>query len=92
FCSHEDASNISFFWHGGFKVFELLIYVEDNQREYIAQFESNRNSLFFIRRWLRNVVRRMYGHQETISPSYMWIDVAAHQYGPYASIHEGPYK
>jgi len=90
FRNHEDASHTSFFWHGSFKVFELLIYVEDNQREYIAQFESSRNRLFFIRRWLRNVVRRMYGHQETISPSYMWIDASAHQYGPYMSIHEGP--
>ena len=90
FSNHEDASNTSFFWHGSFKVFELLIYVEDNQREYTAQFESSRNRLFFIRRWLRNVVRRMHGQQETVSPSYMWTDASARQYGPYTSIHEGP--
>lgn len=90
FRNHKASKHTSFFWDSSFNVFELLIYVEDNQREYIAQYDSSRNSLFYIRRWLRNVVRLMYGHRETVSPSYMWIDVSAHQYGPYGTIHEGP--
>ena len=90
FRSHKSSGNTSIFWDGSFNAFELLIYVEDNQREYIAQFDGDRNIFFYLRRWLRNCIRRMYGHGETVAPSYMWTDACAHQYGPYSSIHENP--
>ena len=90
FRSHKSSGNTSIFWDGSFNAFELLIYVEDNQREYIAQFDGDRNIFFYLRRWLRNCIRPMYGHGETVAPSYMWTDACAHQYGPYSSIHEDP--
>ena len=90
FRKQRAATHTSFFWSGAFNAYELLVYVEDYQREYISQFDGRRTLLFHIRRCVRNILSRGYSSGDT-APGYMWTDPIGRQFGPYTSSDEGPW-
>ena len=90
FRKQSDAKHTSFFWSNRFSAYELLVYVEDFQREYISQFDGRRTHLHHVKRWLSNVLTHGHSSDDT-HPGYMWTDISGRQSGPYESSGDGPW-
>jgi len=90
FRKQSDAKHTSFFWSNRFSAYELLVYVEDFQREYISQFDSSRTPWFHFRRWLSKIVPREHSSAKT-PPGYVWTDTSGRKFGPYTSSDKGPW-
>ena len=90
FRKQRAASHTSFFWSGRFNAYELLIHVEDYQREYISQFGGRHTYLYDSWRWLRKIIAQRDDSGDPC-PSYMWADPSGRQFGPYTCSDDGPW-
>ena len=89
FRKQSDAKHTSFFWSNGFSAYELLVYVEDFQREYISQFDSHRTHWFHFKRSVSRSLSRGY-RPANRPPGYVWTDTSGRKFGPYSRSDETP--